>query len=108
MGSPRRPVDVSVPRKFGNAAEKGMTKAGYKRTPGSGSGAVKGDLRYGDFMVEVKATTRASYSVTAETLAKLRNDGLTNGKPGVLVVHLGDGTKLAVMELHHFEQLAGR
>lgn len=106
MGSPRRPTPEGPTRKFGDAKEKSIAKAGgYKRTPGSGSGGNKGDLRRGNFMVEVKATRAESFRVTAEILAKLRNDSLTNGRPYALIVEIGTGERYAVMPLKTFERL---
>lgn len=104
----RRPETptAATARKFGNAGEAGVLKrGGYRSTAASGSKAEKGDLRRGEWMVEVKTTSAESFRVTSEAMAKLRNDGLTNGKPGALVVNLGDGTKVAVMDLKHFERL---
>ena len=94
-----------VPRKYGDRKERELHDQGYRPTPGSGSSSVKGDLRRADFMVEVKATRNHSYSVTAETMGKVRNDTLTNGRKGVLIVRLGDGTELAIMETTTFERL---
>ena len=101
----RRDLNQNNPRKFGNAAEDRIAKRGYKKTPGSGSSSVKGDLRRGGFMIEVKATKRESFHVSAEIMAKLRNDTLTNGKRGVLIIETGDGNKFAVMPLSTFEEL---
>ena len=101
----RRDLD-KVPRKFGDKKEDGIVKrGGYRRTPGSGSSSVKGDLRRGDFSVEVKATKHDSFRVTAEIMGKLRNDGLTNGRQGLLIVEIGTGEKFAVMPLTTFEKL---
>lgn len=52
----RKVNDQPKARLFGNAREKAIKdRGGYTSTPGSGSSGVKGDLRRGDFMVEVKA-----------------------------------------------------
>lgn len=102
----RRPDTETTPRKFGDRKERELEKRGYVRTPGSGSSSVKGDLRRDDFMVEMKATRAHSYSVTAEIMGKLRNDGLTNGRRGVLIVELGTGEQFAIMPLRTFEELA--
>lgn len=93
------------PRKYGDKREGEIAKRGYKHTPGSGSGNLKGDLRRANWMVEVKATTADSFRVTADIMGKLRNDGLTNGRPGVLIVELGNGRKFAIMPLSQFEKL---
>lgn len=104
MGKARRP-DRLGPRAYGDAQEKRIAKRGYKTTPGSGSSSEKGDLRRGNFMVEVKATRAESFRVTADIMGKLRNDGLTNGRPGVLIVTLGNGEEYAVMPVATFEEL---
>lgn len=102
----RRNFPADNPREYGNRKEAGIVKrGGYKTTPNSGASSVKGDLRRGKWMVEVKATKHASFPVTAEIMGKLRNDGLTNGKPGVLIVEIGTGEKFAVMPLSQFERL---
>jgi len=93
------------PRKYGDARERSIAKRGYKHTPGSGSSNIKGDLRRADWMVEVKATKADSFRVTADIMGKLRNDGLTNGRPGVLIVEIGTGQRFAVMPLSEFEKL---
>lgn len=100
----RGPTELK-PRLYGNKRETAIAAGGYTKTPGSGSSGVKGDLRRGKFMVEVKATRADSFRVTADIMGKLRNDGLTNGKPGVLIVEVGTGEKFAVMALTIFEAL---
>lgn len=102
----RRDLHLDNPRKYGDSREKALASTGqYRRTPGSGSGAVKGDLRRADFMVEVKATRADSFRVDANIMGKLRNDGLTNGKSGVLIVEIGTGERFAVLPLATFERL---
>jgi len=94
------------PRKAGDKAEAGIKgRGGYESVAGSGSSSRKGDLRRGKWMVEMKKTIHASFSVTSEILGKLRNDCLTNGKRPVLIVELGDGRQYAVMALEDFERL---
>lgn len=100
----RRDLD-KTPRKFGDKREREIAAGGYRHTPGSGSSSVKGDLRRGDFMVEVKATKADSFRVTADIMGKLRHDKLTNGKRGCLIVTLGNGESYAVMPLATFEDL---
>lgn len=101
----RKDLDT-VPRKFGDKKERGIAKrGGYRHTPGSGSSNIKGDLRRGNFSIEVKATKHDSFRVTAEIMGKLRNDGLTNGRQGLLIVEIGTGEQFAVMPLATFEKL---
>lgn len=101
----RRGHTEAKPRLYGNKREAAIATGGYTKTPGSGSSGVKGDLRRGNFMVEVKATRADSFRVTADLMGKLRNDGLTNGKPGVLIVEIGTGERFAVLPLATFEAL---
>jgi len=106
MSKLRRPDVETKQRKWGDRKEAGMAKRpGYTKTSGSGSGAEKGDLRRGNWMLELKSTRAESFRVTAEIMAKLRNDGLTNGRPGALIVSLGDGNEYAVMPLRLFDEL---
>jgi len=100
-----RTVNGDNPRKYGDAAEKRIAKDGYRRTPGSGSAGMKGDLRRADMMVEVKRTKHSTFNVTPEIMAKLRNDTLTNGARGVLIVVTGNGDEFAVMPRATFEAL---
>lgn len=94
------------PRKFGNDGEKAVQgRGGYRFTTASGSKGEKGDLTRGDLMVEVKTTKFESFRVDADIMAKLKNDSLTMGQEGVLVVNLGNGKQYAVMELDLFERL---
>ena len=101
----RRYDDEPKPRKVGDKRERAIAKRGYRQTPGSGSSSVKGDLRRGDFMIEVKATRADSFRVTANLMGKLRNDGLTNGKQGALFVEIGTGEIFVIMPITTFERL---
>lgn len=102
----RRDLGSDNPRLFGNQREAEIAKrGGYRRVPGSGSSNEKQDFRRGDFRVELKATRHSSFRVDAEVMAKLRNDGMTQGGPGVLLVEIGTGEVFAVMDLNVFEGL---
>lgn len=101
----RRGVPEPKPRKFGNDREAAIASGGYTKTPGSGSSGVKGDLRRANFMVEVKATRADSFRVTADIMGKLKNDTLSSGKPGVLIIEIGTGERFAVLALNTFEGL---
>lgn len=107
MGNPRRPHHDVPQRRYGDAAERRIAKRGYTTTVASGSKAEKGDLRRAGFRIEVKATRADSFRVSRELMSKLRNDGLTDGKQGVMIVRLGDGTEYAVMPVSIFEDLTG-
>lgn len=103
----RKAISKDKPRDFGNKREKAIAGGDkkYTHTPGSGSSGVKGDLRRGNFMVEVKATRADSFRVTADILGKLHNDSLFNGRPGVLIVEIGTGERYAILPLSLFESL---
>lgn len=102
----RRDLEHGNPRKYGDRREKALASTGqYRRTPGSGSSGVKGDLRRADLMVEVKSTRHDSFRVDANIMAKLKNDGLTNGLEGMLIVEIGTGERFAVLNLSTFERL---
>lgn len=101
----RRTDDEPKPRKFGNKREADIAKGGYSKTPGSGASSIKGDLRRGDFMIEVKATRHESFRVTSEIMGKLKNDSLTNGKQVALIVEIGTGERYAILPLTTFERL---
>jgi len=101
----RRDLDKN-PRAYGDKREREVSKkGGYTHTPGSGSSSIKGDLRRGNFMIEVKSTKHDSFRVTADIMGKLHNDGLTNGKPGALIVQLGNGGQYVILPLSIFEAL---
>lgn len=105
MRIPRQTRDMN-PRRYGNKAEDKIAARGkYRKTPGSGSGADKGDLLRGEWRIEHKATQADSYRITAELMAEIRNHGLTNSTKGALVITLGNGKSYAVLPLDLFEAL---
>jgi hypothetical protein len=72
--------------------------------PGSGAGIRKGDVRTRDLMGESKQTSRISYSVTEATMAKLEAQGHQSLRTGILVVTLGTGRRIYVMDAHIAEE----
>jgi hypothetical protein len=61
-------------------------KHGGKVTPASGSGSVKNDVRNDEWSFEVKSTSNRSYSISLDTLARLEDNALQDGRRMALVV----------------------
>jgi len=54
-------------------------------TSGSGSGEKKGDLLFGDLLLELKSSTKESISIKKEYLQKIRKAAIEQNKqPGLL------------------------
>lgn len=62
------------------------TKHGGRVTPASGSGSVKNDIRNTEWSLEVKSTSKRSYSVSLDTLAKAEKNALEDGRRMALVL----------------------
>ena len=87
----------------GRAAEKRASRGG-RPVPGSGAGRAipagrvgpKGDYEIGDFLVEVKSTTRGSLSLRRDWLEKITNEARGAGKePALQILFVrGDGTPI--------------
>lgn len=60
-------------------------------TPASGSGDVKNDVRNDEWSLEVKATTRKSYSLTLEVLETAERHALADGRRVALVIAFDKG-----------------
>ena len=72
----------------GRASERRLSKTiGGRLTPASGAvDGAKGDIRFNDFLLEAKSTTRDSFSVDYRQLAKIKAESLSNDKaPGLTV-----------------------
>lgn len=60
--------------------------------PGSGNGAVKGDVRVRKlYRIECKTTKNNSFSVTKEMIEKLEMAALASGEVPIIVVEFNDG-----------------
>ncbi len=66
----------------GRVAEKKLAKRmGARLTPGSGNQlGAKGDLDFGDFLMETKATEGETYRLEHELLAKIEREALAKSK----------------------------
>lgn len=73
-------------------------RTGGKRTPASGAGPQKGDVRLKGFLrIECKTTRHASFSVTSEMLDKLEAAAAPAGEVPMLEVELELGKRRAVV-----------
>ena len=66
-------------------------RVGGRLTPGSGCGAVKGDVRVkGVTRIECKTTKNKSFSVTLEMLEKIEEAAASGGELPILVIEFID------------------
>lgn len=88
-------------------------KIGGNRTPASGAGTVKGDVRLkGIARIEAKTTKNKSFSVTLEMVSKIEEAALSTGEMPVIVVEFTDGFgkklgELAVCPTYVLDTLQG-
>lgn len=88
-------------------------KLGGSRTPGSGNGDVKGDVRVRGFVrVECKTTGKRSFAVTMDMIDKIEAAALSSGEIPVLVVEFNDGMgkmlrEVAVVPTYAIPELGG-
>ncbi len=79
------------PQEQGRLYERKLAKKlGVK--PQIASGALpfaKEDIEFGDFLIQVKHTTKKSYTLKLEDLTKLRNNATKIGKHPMLVLNIG-------------------
>lgn len=69
-----------------------------REQPASGAKLRKGDIAFGEYIIECKATAAGSYSIKAETMNKARNDAMAHGKVPLLAIQLSDGRTYWVVE----------
>jgi hypothetical protein len=75
-------------------------RLGGKLTPGSGSGAVKGDIRLkGIARIECKCTKNKSFSVTLEMLEKIEAAGAQGAELPIIVIEFLDGLGRKIKEV---------
>lgn len=72
--------------------------------PGSGAGIRKGDVRSRDLMGESKQTKHNSFSVSESLMQKIDAQAAESMRTGILVVTLGSGRKIYVMDAHIAEE----
>jgi Holliday junction resolvase len=88
-------------------------KLGGCRTPGSGNGDIKGDVRVKGFVrIECKTTGKRSFAVTMDMIEKIEAAALSAGEIPVLVVEFNDGMghrlrEVAVVPTYAIEHLRG-
>ena len=93
--------------------EKRLAKSlGGRRTPGSGSKAIKGDVQTRDELVEAKTTAKSQYTLKLEDLQKLERQALGAGKRPVLAIELNNQAKVDLLNRewvliprHDYEEL---
>jgi len=70
-----------------------------KVVPYSGQGKLKGDVTTKNCLIEVKETTNLWFTVTAEMLDKISEEAWVAKKVPVLVIELGNGSLLVVVNI---------
>lgn len=86
------------------------TVHGGRGTPASGSGDVKNDVRTDEFSIEVKTTTRKTYSLALETWDRAERFALADGRRAAMVIAFDRGVgqrpkRLVVMDEDDFIEL---
>ena len=82
--------------------EKELAKRGNgRRTPGSGNGALKGDVQKynGVWRLEAKTTQRKSFSVTREMIQKIEAASLSHDEIPAIVIEFLDESGRPEMEV---------
>ncbi len=75
-------------------------RLGGRRTPGSGSGPEKGDVRIkGVLRIEAKTTKNKSFSVTLDMVEKIEQAALLCGETPAILVEFNDGRGKKVREI---------
>jgi hypothetical protein len=75
-------------------------RVGGRLTPGSGSGAVKGDVRVkGVVRIECKTTKNKSFSVTLDMLEKIEEAAASGGELPVLIIEFIDDRGRKIKEV---------
>lgn len=88
------------------------TNHGGRGTPASGSGDLtKNDVRNDDWSIEVKTTTKKTYSLALSTFETAETHALTDGRRAVMVVCFDKGLgkrpkRLVVMDEDDFLELS--
>ncbi|MBW2671819.1 MAG: hypothetical protein JRD89_00205 [Deltaproteobacteria bacterium] len=92
----------------GQDFEKAIAEAlGAARTARSGGANIKGDIVWGPFLIEAKATTKDSITVKRKWLEKIEAEALRQGRYPVLVIGFKPMRQaFAVIPLPLFEVLA--
>lgn len=86
-------------------------RIGGHRTPASGAGAVKGDVRIkGTARIEAKTTKNKSFSVTLEMIDKIESATISTTEVPVMVIEFNDGfgkklKEVAVLPMYALETL---
>lgn len=91
----------------GRVGEAGVHKLGYQRTPGSGNGAIKGDARTTEEMIEVKTTSADSYRIDTNDLRKLEREAAAAARRPVMIVVFEGRRRYAVLPLDDYRELTG-
>ena len=59
---------------------KSLSRGRAKLTPNSGAGKIKGDIHFGNFLIEHKFTDKRSYILKLDMLRKTEREALEAGK----------------------------
>ncbi len=90
MGVPSWLKDKSPQEKGRRYEKKVAKKLGDKPQPASGAlPFYKEDIEFEDFLIQVKHTTKKSYTIKLEDLTKLRVNAAKIGKHPMLILSIG-------------------
>lgn len=86
------------------------TNHGGRGTPASGSGDVKNDVRNADWSIEVKTTTKKTYSLALGTFLTAETHALTDGRRAAMVIAFDQGPgrsprRLVVLDENDFIEM---
>lgn len=109
-------VKLFVPKKRrrpDQVQEKRLAKSlGGRRTPGSGSKAIKGDVHTQEELVEAKTTSKTQYTLKLEDLQKLERQATGAGKRPVFAIELNNEARVNLLNRewvliprHDYEEL---
>lgn len=85
------------------AERKTAKEFGGRQTPRSGGLWFKpGDVKTNDFLIDNKTTKHKSFTVTKKIWDKLSKEALLEQRLPCLMVQLGDGTEMVVLDKNDF------
>lgn len=85
-------------RKRWKVQEAKLASSGFRKTPASGAGVIKGDAKSDEYLVSAKHTVSKQFSLKLSDLTKMWDDAVTEDRVGVMQVSIGPGEqKFAVL-----------
>lgn len=80
-------------------------RSGGRRTPGSGNGIRKNDVRTDEFSFECKFTAKRSYTLRLDDLLKAEKNALLEGRTMVFEVNIAGHTYMIMTEADWEERI---